>query len=138
VCSSDLSSLAQLQLNYLIDLMIDSEDFAWPILRQFHAIILQDLEMGRCSWQDQELIAKKKLRHVTRAEAARKQRPQNSYPANARPQYQQNVNSRPSISKVTPDPNINSNRTSTGTPTRKLHCYVGPTTSVNVPPSLRT
>ena len=70
--TEQVSTLAEIQFNHLADLMTDSEDFTWPILRQFNGLVLQDVEMGRYSWFDGDSIQKKKLKHVSRAQAVRR------------------------------------------------------------------
>jgi hypothetical protein len=69
--------IAKLRLNHLVEIMCDVEDFTWPTLRNFHGVVLQDIEMGRYTWHDTEIIQNKKLKHVARAEAVSR-RPNNS------------------------------------------------------------
>ena len=71
-----IDTLTKTQISHLIELMIDSEDFSWPVLRQFHGLVLQDLEMGKYSWGDSEKIQKRKMKHVARAELCARARPQ--------------------------------------------------------------
>jgi hypothetical protein len=69
VLTETMSTMAEIKINHLSDLMADAEDFQWPVLRQYHGTILQDLEMNRYSWLDQDMFQKRKLKHVARAEA---------------------------------------------------------------------
>jgi hypothetical protein len=71
-----VSPLAQIQFTQLAETMADAEDFPWPVLRQFNGLVLQDIELGRYSWFDQDVISKKKLKHVSRAQSRRAQAPQ--------------------------------------------------------------
>ena len=87
MATESMSPMAKIQLNHLAELMGDAEDFAWPTLRQYHGVILQDLEMGRYSWEDQETFSRKKVKHVSRAEAAARRPRHHSQPSSfsARP-----------------------------------------------------
>jgi hypothetical protein len=79
LATETVSPLAEIQFTHLADLMTDSEDFAWPVLRQYNALVLQDLEVGRYTWYDQDIFQKKKLKHVSRSQAvAGSRRPQSS------------------------------------------------------------
>jgi hypothetical protein len=60
---------AELQIEHLVELMTDVEDFPFPVIRQFNGLVLQDIELGRYDWRDVDIIQKKKLRHVARADA---------------------------------------------------------------------
>jgi hypothetical protein len=71
-----VSALAKIQITHLIEIMTDAEDFSWAVLRQFHALVLQDLEMGKYAWGDSEKIQKRKQKHVARAELLARARPQ--------------------------------------------------------------
>jgi hypothetical protein len=83
--NAELPTLVETQLAHLIEILTDAEDFSWPVLRQFHGMVLQDLELARYSWFDQDVIAKKKLKHVARAEAISRRQPTKQFPQQNRP-----------------------------------------------------
>lgn len=60
---------ARLKLVHLADLMSDAADFHWPTLRQFHGLVMEDIETGKCTWANTDSIQTKKFKHIARSEA---------------------------------------------------------------------
>lgn len=49
-------------LTHLHELMLDATDFPWPNVRNYHAVLLNQFEMDRVTWEDTDKI--QQLRHT--------------------------------------------------------------------------
>jgi hypothetical protein len=73
----EIPSEAMIQMMHLCEIMSDVEDFSWNVIRQFYGMVRQDIELGRYTWADHDIIQNKKIKYVSRAEAISK-KPANS------------------------------------------------------------
>jgi hypothetical protein len=56
-----------IQLSYLRDIMREATDHPWANVRNFHGIVLSQMEMARLSWTDDDAIRNLRDTYVTRA-----------------------------------------------------------------------
>jgi hypothetical protein len=60
-----------IMLAHLRDLMCDTMDYQWVTIRNFHAVLLGQLEMNRITWDDTEKITSLRQTYVQRAPTPR-------------------------------------------------------------------
>ena len=68
VTSADCRS----QLQHLQQLMLDSEDYGWPSVRNAHGVVLQHMEAGKITWADKGSIDDIRRTYCQRYQAAQK------------------------------------------------------------------
>ena len=62
--------LAKLMLAHLNELMVDASKYSWPAVRNYHAILLQQFELGRLTWTDHEEIQALRCRYAQKPYSA--------------------------------------------------------------------
>ncbi len=70
ICSvldaGNVTASTNVMLRYLRDILRDAIDFPWPVVRNFHGVVAQQIELGRLDWADKDKIQDLRSVYVVR------------------------------------------------------------------------